>query len=185
MRFEMAEPGSEGMARERWIGDSGKRMNGPNLDQLKTAAEALRPLLGELVFVGGCVTGLLITDEAAGDPRSTLDVDAIAEITSYVEYAEFGNRLRALGFREDTREDAPLCRSIHRRTTLDVMPLDEKILGFSNRWYKSAMKSSVMQKLSSNLEIRVVTAPLFIATKLEAFKGRGKGDFFGSHDLRM
>jgi hypothetical protein len=63
------------------------------------------------------------------------------------------------------------------------MPLDEKILGFSNRWYKTAMKSSVTRKLSTNLEIRVVTAPLFIATKLEAFKGRGKGDFFGSHDL--
>ncbi len=63
------------------------------------------------------------------------------------------------------------------------MPLDEKILGFSNRWYKAAMKSSVTQKLSANLEIRVVTAPLFIATKLEAFKGRGRGDFFGSHDL--
>ena len=63
------------------------------------------------------------------------------------------------------------------------MPLDEKILGFSNRWYKAAMKSSVTQKLSAHLEIRVVTAPLFIATKLEAFKGRGKGDLFGSHDL--
>ena len=171
------------MQRESCIADSGKRMNDSNRDQLKTAAETLRPLLGELVFVGGCVTGLLITDEAAGDPRSTLDVDAIAEITSYTQYAEFGDRLRALGFREDTREDAPLCRWIHRRTILDVMPLDEKILGFSNRWYKAAMKSSVTQKLSASLEIRVVTAPLFIATKLEAFKGRGKGDFFGSHDL--
>ena len=72
---------------------------------------------------------------------------------------------------------------VHRRTILDVMPLDEKILGLSNRWYKTAMKSSVRQKLSTSLEIRVVTAPLFIATKLEAFKGRGRGDFFGSHDL--
>jgi len=85
MPFEMAESGSEGMPRESCIADSGKRMNDSNRDQLKTAAETLRPLLGELVFVGGCVTGLLITDEAAGDPRSTLDVDAIAEITSYAE----------------------------------------------------------------------------------------------------
>ena len=57
-------------------------MRDPNLRQLITAAESLRPLLGELVFVGGCVTGLLITDEAAAGPRATLDVDAIAEITS-------------------------------------------------------------------------------------------------------
>jgi len=40
-------------------------MNELNLERLMTAAEALRPLLGELVFVGGSVTGLLITDEAA------------------------------------------------------------------------------------------------------------------------
>ena len=118
-------------------------MNDANREQLITAARLLRPLLGELVFVGGTVTGLLITDEAAADPRTTFDVNAIAEITSYAEYAEFGDRLRALGFQEDTREGAPLCRWVHHGTTLDVMPLDEKILGFSNRWYRAAMRSSL------------------------------------------
>ena len=87
-------------------------MRDPNLKQLIAAAVALRPMLGELVFVGGCVTGLLITDEAAADPRGTLGVDAIAEISSYAQYAEFGERLRALGFTEDGSEGAPLCRWI-------------------------------------------------------------------------
>jgi hypothetical protein len=158
-------------------------MNDLNREQLITAARLLRPLLGELVFVGGTVTGLLITDEAAADPRTTLDVDAIAEITSYAEYAAFGDRLRALRFQEDTREGAPLCRWVRHGTTLDVMPLNEKILGFSNRWYRAAMRSSVTHRLSNDLEIRIVTGPFFIATKLEAFKGRGRGDFFGSRDL--
>ena len=45
------------------------------------------------------------------------------------------------------------------------------------------MESSFKVRLSTDLEIRAVKAPFFIATKLEAFKGRGKGDFFGSHDL--
>ena len=84
-------------------------MNEPNLEQLITAARLLRPLMGELVFVGGTVTGLLITDAAAANPRPTLDVDAIAEITSYAVYAAFGDRLRALGFREDTCEAARRC----------------------------------------------------------------------------
>ena len=158
-------------------------MNDSNRERLIAAARLLRPLLGELVFVGGAVTGLLITDEAAADPRTTFDVDAIAEITSYAEYAAFGDRLRALGFQEDTREGAPLCRWAHRGTTLDVMPLDDQILGFSSRWYRAAMKSSATERLSEDLEIRMVTGPFFIATKLEAFMGRGKGDFFGSHDL--
>jgi predicted nucleotidyltransferase len=158
-------------------------MNDSNREQLIAAARLLRPLLGELVFLGGSVTGLLITDEAAAGPRTTLDVDAIAEISSYAEYAAFGDRLRDLGFQEDAREGAPLCRWVQHRTTLDVMPLDEEILGFSNRWYRAAMESSVTEGLSDDLEIRIVTSPFFIATKLEAFKGRGKGDFFGSRDM--
>lgn len=158
-------------------------MRDPNLDQLITAADALRPLLPELVFVGGCVTGLLITDEAAGEPRGTIDVDAIAEITSYAQYAEFGDRLRILGFSEDTSEGAPVCRWVRGETILDVMPLDEKIPGFSNRWYKAAMEASVTKTLRGDLEIRMVTAAYFVATKLEAFNGRGGGDLLGSHDL--
>jgi predicted nucleotidyltransferase len=63
------------------------------------------------------------------------------------------------------------------------MPLDQKILGFSNRWYRAAMESSVTVRLWDDLEIRIVRGPFFIATKLGAFQGRGKGDFFGSHDL--
>jgi len=70
-------------------------MANPNYRLLVEAAKLLRPILGELVFVGGCTTGLLITDKAAADVRPTYDVDAIAEITSYMEYTAFSERLRA------------------------------------------------------------------------------------------
>jgi hypothetical protein len=81
-----------------------------NRAMLVTAARLLEPLLAELVVVGGCATGLLITDAAAASVRATLDVDAIAEITSYSGYAAFGQRLAQLDFRPDSREGAPLCR---------------------------------------------------------------------------
>lgn len=158
-------------------------MRNPNLESLIEAARLLGPMLDELVFVGGSVTGLLITDPAAGDPRPTIDVDAIAAITSYAQYASFGERLRALGFSVDLRDGAPVCRWVQNRTILDVMPLDEKILGFSNRWYRAAMDTAGRMKLASDLEIRVITAPYFVATKLDAFAGRGKGDLLGSADL--
>ena len=158
-------------------------MPNSSLEQLVATAVLLRPMLGDLVFVGGAVTILLVTDEGAGLPRTTRDVDAIAEITSYAEYTAFGARLRALGFSEDTSEGAPLCRWVHSGTILDVMPLDEKILGFSNRWYRAAMEAATTHRLARNLDIRVVTAPYFLATKIEAFKGRGGRDFWASHDL--
>jgi hypothetical protein len=56
--------------------------------------------------------------------RATIDVDTIAEITSYLENVQFGERLRNLGFTEDASEGAPLCRWRHGAVILDVMPLD-------------------------------------------------------------
>jgi hypothetical protein len=145
-------------------------------------ATRLRPLLPEIVFVGGCTTGLLITDPAASPVRATDDVDVIVEIASYAAYASFSNRLRKLGFAEDSSEGAPICRWIIDQMKLDVMPTDEKILGFSNRWYKPAIANAATVELDG-LELRVVTPPYFIGTKLEAFRGRGKGDFYASADL--
>jgi hypothetical protein len=149
-------------------------MSKHNLALLIDAARLLKPLLGDLVFVGGSTTALLITDKAAADVRPTYDVDAIAEITSYAAYADFSERLRKLGFTEDKSEGAPICLWRQTKTILDVMPIDEKILGFSNRWYKAAMDTALIHQLEPELRVRVVTAVLFLATKLDAFAGRQK-----------
>lgn len=154
-----------------------------NLELLELAARTLEPLLPEIVFVGGCATGLLITDPAAGPVRVTYDVDVIAEIVSYADYVVFSDRLRGLDFDEDTREGAPVCRWRRGELTLDVMPLDDKILGFSNRWYPDVLRTATAAVLPCGLTLRVITAPLFVATKIEAFRSRGNKDFFASPDL--
>ena len=154
-----------------------------NYRLLVDAATLLKPILGELVFVGGCATGLLITDRAAADVRPTYDVDAIAEITSYMEYTQFSEKLKALGFREDTREGAPLCRWRQETTTLDVMPLDGEFMGFKNNWYRPAMDSAEQRELEQGLKILLVNPVYFCASKLEAFGDRGKNDYLGSRDL--
>jgi hypothetical protein len=158
-------------------------MSKHNLALLVEAARLLKPLLGELAFVGGSTTALLITDKAAAEVRPTYDVDAIAEVSSYAAYANFSERLRRCGFTEDTGEGAPICRWQQKKTILDVMPLDPRILGFSNLWYKPALDSAVVHDLEPDLRVRVVTAVYFCATKLEAFAGRGKNDYQSSHDL--
>jgi hypothetical protein len=158
-------------------------MKNPNFDLLLNIAHRLRPLLDEVVFVGGCTTALLITDPGAEAIRPTYDVDVIVEITSYADYAVFSERLRALGFQEDSSEGAPLCRWQWEQTKLDAMPLDEGVLGFSNRWYRETMTKAELVRLDPKTVIRAITAPYFLATKLEAFHGRGGGDVFASHDL--
>ena len=150
---------------------------------VEDAAAKLVPLLDEVVFVGGAVLPLLVTDKGAAPVRGTLDVDVVSAITTYGEYAVFAERIRALGFTEDTRAGAPLCRWVHTGLTLDVMPLAPGVLGFSNRWYRAALDTAQPCALASGTAIRLITAPLFLATKIEAFRGRGQRDFYASHDL--
>jgi hypothetical protein len=157
-------------------------MTNPNLALLEEAVELLEPLLNELVFLGGCATGLLVTDPAATGIRPTRDVDAITEVTSYAQYETLSERLRELGLNEDASENAPTCRWCRGNLILDIMPTDERILGFSNRWYGPAIGAAHRVTVGRH-SIRVVTAPYFLATKLEAFYGRGGQDYRASHDL--
>lgn len=139
-------------------------------------------MLDELVFIGGCTTGLFITDAAAGGIRATNDVDAIVDVTSYAKYTALSERLRTLGLIEDASPGAPLCRWRRQDLIVDVMPIDERVLGFSNRWYPLAIETAQTLNIVGH-DVRVVTPALFIATKLEAFHGRGVDDVFASHDL--
>ena len=61
--------------------------------------------------------------------------------------------MKALGFRENTQEGAPLCRWCQQTTTLDVMSLDGKILGFKNRWYGPAMETAEERDLEPDLDL--------------------------------
>lgn len=158
--------------------------NEPNVVLLERVAEQLgRALLEQLVFVGGAVAGVLITDPALPEIRPTQDVDVICSVIARSDYHELGRQLRQRGFQEDSRPDAPLCRWCINDLILDLMPAQSEILGFSNRWYPLALETAQLQGLPSGRSIRVVTAPVFLATKLEAFHGRGKGDYLFSHDL--
>ncbi len=144
-------------------------------------------LLGDLrervVFLGGAATGLLLTDPGAPPIRATRDVDVIVQVGSRLEYHALEENLLALGFRHDQSEGAPVCRWTQEGLFLDFMPTEPFLLGFSNRWYAKAIKEASIHRLPGGTEIRLVSAPCFIGTKLEAFLGRGKGDFLGSHDL--
>lgn len=45
------------------------------------------------------------------------------------------------------------------------------------------MSTAIEMEIGDATHIRVVTAPFFVATKLEAFKGRGGADYTTSRDL--
>jgi predicted nucleotidyltransferase len=151
---------------------------------IETAAEALGPLLSDVVFLGGASIHLWVSDRAAPATRATNDVDVISVVEGKVGYYKLGERLRERGFSEDS--DSPvICRWHHAGTdlVLDVMPADENVLGFSNQWYERAIATSVELSLSNGIKIRAATPSSIIATKLAAWHGRGNNDMLGSLDL--
>ena len=153
-----------------------------NLRMLEFVATKLGEIRNDVVFLGGCTTGLFISDPLVPDVRYTLDVDCIVDVISRNQYYQLEKKLNKQGFKKSITEDV-ICRWFYDDVILDVMPTDETILGFGNRWYKQAITSSNLYLLAESLEIRVVTAPYFLATKFEAFKTRGKMDFYASHDF--
>ena len=55
------------------------RRDDPNLPNLRLIANALGVLREQVVFVGGAVAGLLLTDPLAEGVRATYDVDGVIE----------------------------------------------------------------------------------------------------------
>lgn len=151
------------------------------LRMVATVASALGPIRTEVVFVGGTAAGLLLNASNRSVVRPTDDVDVVVDCSTYSQYSVIVDRLVALGF-EHVRH-GPLCRLAIHGVTVDVMPTNEKILGFSNRWYPQIMTTSSPFILPDGSEIRIVNAPLLICTKLEAFAERGNEDYLLSADL--
>lgn len=155
---------------------------------LQAVADALgENLLGQVAFVGGCTTALLLTDDhVRKETRATEDVDVMIHVLGMSGWYGMQEILRERGFRQ-AADDEVICRMRLSRPgqtelIVDFMPDDEKILGFSNRWYPQALRSATDHRLTTGATIRVVSPPYFLATKLEAWAGRGKNDLLGSRD---
>ncbi|WP_108811904.1 hypothetical protein [Sphingorhabdus sp. Alg231-15] len=159
-------------------------IQGQLLEMLETVSEALGDeMLSQMVFVGGCSTAVLITDEITlQEVRATDDVDLIVTLEGMTEWYQLEQKLREQGFTISSQDEV-LCRMRLGNLKVDFMPDDPEILGFTNRWYERGIQTSVKYALPSGRTIKHLTSPLFLATKFEAYNGRGNDDPLGSHDL--
>lgn len=147
---------------------------------LERVAEVLAEVPQTLVFTGGATISLYLDAVSAPDIRPTDDVDCVVEIVTKSEYYRLSDLLRNLGLTESTDSGAPLCRWQYRDISIDIMPCDESVLGFSNPWYKPGIASSISYQLPSGREILIFSTPYLLASKIEAFIARGGGSFYGS-----
>jgi len=159
------------------------------LKMLEKVAEALSDdFLQEMVFIGGCTTSLLMDEENYSlASRYTYDVDLIVDIATRADWYELEEKIRKLGFKND-QDSSVVCRyklksDLEEELIVDFMPTDSSILGFSNRWYDQAIKHKNQYKLPNGKIINLLESPYFLATKFEAFYGRGMGDALMSKDI--
>jgi len=152
-----------------------------NIERIKAVAYALDNLREKVVFVGGATISLY-PERQVFEVRPTDDVDVIIEILNYKDRTELEEKLRLIGFLDDI-ESGVVCRFKIHGITVDIMPTDDPSIGFSNKWYPAGFNYAVDYVIDNSCTVRILSAPYFIATKLEAFKGRGKNDGRTSQDF--
>lgn len=142
-----------------------------NITRIKAVADLLKVLQQEVVFVGGATVSLY-ANAVAAETRPTDDIDVVIELASYSGYAAIEDRLRIAGFVNDI-ESGIVCRYQVQGITVDIMPTEPEVIGFSNKWYPEGFRNAVTVPLD-DIAVKIFSLPYFIASKLEAFKSRVK-----------
>lgn len=154
-----------------------------NIVRMKAVGLALKDLKQDYVFVGGATVALYATNsKLVSEVRPTDDVDVIVELATYRGYSELDQRLRNIGFQNDILSGV-ICRYKIQGIIVDVMPTDPQVIGFSNRWYPDGFATAQEIQLDAETTIKIFTLPYFVASKWEAFKGRGQNDYRTSKDF--
>ena len=130
----------------------------------------------------GGATISLYPDRPVLEVRPTDDIEVIIEILNYVDRAKLEERLRSIGFSHDI-ESGVICRYKIQGIIVDIMPTNDPSIGFTNIWYPEGFEKAVDHEIDERSIIKILSAPYFIATKLEAHKARGKNDGRTSHDF--
>jgi hypothetical protein len=157
-------------------------MQNLNKQRVIKIAKALEELNKEVAFVGGAVVSFY-ADSKISEIRPTDDIDCvITGVFNRLEYNSLEEKLRQKGFLNDI-ESGIICRWLFKNIVVDIMPCDESILGFSNKWYSIGFDSIIEFEISDTLKINLFSAPIFLVCKLEALKNRGGKDLRGQKDF--
>lgn len=146
----------------------------------KALGEDLRD---KVVFVGGCATGLLLTDEFTREQiRHTDDVDLIVDVMTQVDLAKFEKILRQHGFNNNSNDDAHIGSWILEELQVDIIPVNPELLSSASGWCEDAYQFAQDYKMGKYV-IKLVTPIYFTAMKLEAYRDRGSNDPLESRDI--
>jgi len=152
-----------------------------NIVRIRAVYNNLADLKDKVVFVGGATISLY-ADRSTLEVRPTTDIDVIIELLNYGERAKLEEKLRTIGFQHDI-DSTVVSRFKIQGIIVDIIPTTPDSIGFSNQWYPEGFKNAIEYKIDDDNIVKILSSPYFIATKLEAFKGRGSSDGRTSKDF--
>lgn len=152
-----------------------------DIESLLEVARALGELNEKCVFVGGAVVSLYIDDPAADELRPTMDLDIAMEIVTLGQLENVRQDLARKGFLPDA-EHQVICRFVYQGIMVDVMSTQAVGWAPANSWFRQGFEHQKTISLNANTSIRILPLAYFLASKFEAFHGRGR-DPRTSHDL--
>lgn len=151
-----------------------------NIAVVAQVAKALKDIKQDMVFVGGAVLSLYTDDPAASEIRPTQDIDLTLKIVNLSHWQSVQEQLGALGFYPDPFGIA-ICSYKYNDIPVDIMAAEDGPLGPANRWYIIGFNNLRVAK-AKDQEIKILSAPCYLASKFEAFNSRGN-DYRTSHDI--
>jgi len=100
-----------------------------DLKSVAHVAGKLERIDERFAFLGGAILPILLDHPTLVPIRPTKDVDVVVEVVSWREMAELEERLRRIGFKHNTAEDAPKCMMIVDGIKVDIMSVSGEISG--------------------------------------------------------
>ncbi len=153
-----------------------------NVDDMLRVHKGLKSAGLDFVFIGGGIIGFLIDDPVVSPVRATIDIDVVLDIITDPGQMALEEKLSSAGFRHDMSEHAPLCRWIFDNIKVDILSIKDKFSGMNMKWLKETVDEPLEINMNGTV-FKVASPSCFIAMKLEAFKDRGRGDYWGSRDI--
>ncbi|MCB9737927.1 MAG: hypothetical protein H6747_01590 [Deltaproteobacteria bacterium] len=116
------------------------------IGDLAQIAATLRQAGLDVVFIGGIVIPLYLGPEGRARARATEDIDLVVAAHTFAAWTRTEVTLRRLGFTNDVRDDAPICRFLFEGLTLDVIPVAPQFLGMDAAHLQAVMDRAQMYR---------------------------------------
>jgi len=155
-----------------------------NINKIQNLATVLGEMLNNVVFVGGSVLELYVTDHAAYENRPTDDIDIIITAPTLGGFYSWEQELEKKGFVHIAEEECGKKHAWkHEELTVNLLPMFTESLGYTNRWYEEAVFHANSYPLPDGTAIKLFPPAYYLAAKIEAYQQRGKEDIRMSEDF--